>query len=113
MLTRTRRNHVVFRHPFGVKGVDQILPPGSYQIVTDEQLIEGLSFPVYRRVSTMIIVPARSARGSSIEMVPIAPHDLAAAQARDTIRQGTTSRDNPIRKSRTLQRSKVSSTRDL
>jgi hypothetical protein len=84
MLTRTRRNHVVFRHPFELKGVERILPPGSYQIVTDEELIEGLSFPVYRRVSTMIIVPARSGRGSSVEMVPIDPHDLAAAQARDT-----------------------------
>ena len=28
--------------------------------MTDEQLIEELSFPVYRRVSTMIFVPGES-----------------------------------------------------
>ena len=50
--------------------------------MTDEELIEGLSFPVYRRVSTAIFVPAPS--GSAVEMVPIDPLDLQAAQERDT-----------------------------
>jgi hypothetical protein len=36
--------------------------PGGYRVVTDEELIEGISFPVYRRVSTMIFVPAPPAR---------------------------------------------------
>lgn len=43
------------------EGVDRTLPPGEYhQTVTDEEMIEGLSFPVYRRISTMILVPAQS-----------------------------------------------------
>ena len=87
MFTRTRRGNVIFNHPFELKGVDRTLPPGSYQIVTDEELIEGLSFPVYHRVSTMIIVPAQCGRGSSVEMVAIDPRDLEAAQARDTTRR--------------------------
>lgn len=49
--------------------------------MTDEELIEELSFPVYRRVSTMIFVPTESA--SSVEMVAIDPQDLQAAQERD------------------------------
>ena len=49
--------------------------------MTDEELIEGLSFPAYRRVSTAIFVPAPS--GSAVEMVPIDPLDLQAAQERD------------------------------
>jgi hypothetical protein len=49
--------------------------------VTDEELIEELSFPVYRRVSTMIFVPGKSA--SSVEMVAIDPQDLQVAQERD------------------------------
>jgi hypothetical protein len=36
-------------------------------VVTDEELIEELSFPVYRRVATMIFVPAQSHHGSSID----------------------------------------------
>jgi len=48
--------------------------------MTDEELIEGLSFLVYHRVSTTIIVPAQSHQASSVEMVAIDPHDLEAAQ---------------------------------
>jgi hypothetical protein len=45
---------------FSLKGIDRWLPPTSYRVVTDEELIEGLSFPAYRRVSTAIFVPAES-----------------------------------------------------
>jgi hypothetical protein len=83
MITRTRSKSVVFGHPFDLKGVDRTLPPGEYKVVTDEQLIEELSFPVYRRVATMIFVPANSPHTSSIEMVTIDPRDLQAAQERD------------------------------
>jgi hypothetical protein len=81
--TRTQRKTVVFRHPFLLKGVDRSLPPGGYEVVTDEELIEGLSFAVYRRVSTAIIVPAQSHQASSVEMVAIDPRDLQSAQDRD------------------------------
>jgi hypothetical protein len=74
---------VTFARPFTLRGVDQILPTGNYQIMTDEDLIEELSFSTYRRVSTMIFVPADSHHSSSIEMVTIDPQDLQAAQDRD------------------------------
>jgi len=74
----------VFNQPFLLKGIDRILPSGDYLVVTDEELIEGLSFPVYRRVSTMIFVPVQSRHSSSVEMVTIDPRDLQAAQDRDT-----------------------------
>jgi hypothetical protein len=60
-----------------------ILAAGDYRIVTDEELIEGLSFPVYRRVVTMILVPAESGSASTVEMVTIDPRDLQAAQELD------------------------------
>ena len=84
MATRTQRKTVVFSHPFRLKGVDRVLPPGDYEVVTDEELIEGLSFPVYHRVSTAIIVPAQSHQASSVEMVAIDPRDLQSAKDRDT-----------------------------
>ena len=74
---------MAFIHPFLLKGVDRILPPGDYEVVTDEELIEGLSFPVYRRVSTMIFVPGLSHHLSSVEMVTVDPFDLQATQDRD------------------------------
>jgi len=81
--TRTQRRTIEFRRAFLLKGIDRILPPGKYDIMSDEELIEGLSFPVYRRVSTIIFVPA-AAQASAIEMVTVDPRDLQSAQDRDT-----------------------------
>jgi hypothetical protein len=87
MITRTSNTLVVFRHPFKLSGVDRTLPQGEYRVMTDEQLIEELSFPVYRRTSTVIFVPSDSPHGSAVEMVTIDPRDLEAAQNRDKAMQ--------------------------
>jgi hypothetical protein len=84
MTTRSLSKTVVFNRPFLLKGVDRTLPAGAYRVVTDEELIEGISFPVYRRVATMIFVPG-SVGASSIEMVTIDPMDLQAALERDPV----------------------------
>ncbi len=84
MTTRTTSKTVTFAHPFLLKGIDRMLGAGDYRVVTDEDLVEQLSFPVYRRVATMIFVPADSQNSSSVEMVTIDPRDLQEAQDRDT-----------------------------
>jgi hypothetical protein len=82
MIARSLSETVVFSKPFLLRGVDRMLPAGDYRVVTDEELIEGLSFPVYRRVSTMIFVRATQG-ASAIEMVTIDPLDLRRALDRD------------------------------
>lgn len=82
MTIRTTSKTITFYHPFWLKGVDRELPPGDYRVTTEEELIEGLSFSAYHRVSTVIFVPAPS--GSAVEMVTIDPADLEAARERDT-----------------------------
>jgi hypothetical protein len=84
MGTRTKRVTLTFHKPFSLKGVDRRLAPGDYEVVTDEELIEELLFPVYRRVATMILPPV-DARQSSIEMVTVEPADLTAAHERDSL----------------------------
>ncbi len=81
MATRTREKTWTFRKPFRLKGVGRELPPGSYRVATDEEMIEGLSFPAYRRVATMIFAPGQNQ--ASLEMLSIDPADLQAAQDRD------------------------------
>jgi hypothetical protein len=95
MMTRTTRKIVTFVHPFLLKGVGRTLSPGKYQVVTDEELIDGLSFPVYRRVATMIFVPAQSLRASSVEMVTVDPLDLRAAQDQDAESQQQPEKKSP------------------
>ncbi len=88
MGTRTQRTSVVFRRPFLLAGIDRVLPAGGYDVVTDEELIEGLSFPVYRRLSTAMMVPALSHQTSAVEMQIINPRDLEAALVRDAATDG-------------------------
>src|ERR1700739_3631731 len=96
MTTRTSSKAVTFAHPFLLKGVDRLLAPGDYRVATDEELIEQLSFPVYRRVATMIFVPGASGHVSSVEMVAIDPGDLQDAQERDEeLRQAAPAGDLP------------------
>jgi hypothetical protein len=83
MTTRTRRETVHFKHPFRIKGIDRLLPPGGYEVVTDEEQIEGLSFPAFRRVATMIMVPGAPPHQSSTEMISIGSVDLSDAQRVD------------------------------
>src|ERR1700710_3054346 len=83
MTTRSRRETVDFRHPFRIKGIDRQLPSGAYEVVTDEEMIEGLSFASYRRVATMIMVPAASPGSSTTEMISIGSVDLSDAQRID------------------------------
>src|SRR6185295_18120733 len=45
---RTTSKTVTFALPFLLKGVDRVLPAGDYRVVTDEELMEGLSFPPAR-----------------------------------------------------------------
>jgi hypothetical protein len=77
MTTRSRRETVSFRHPFRIRGVDRVLPAGSYQVITDEEMIEGLSFAAFRPVATMIEVPAET--GRAIELISIGSVDLSDA----------------------------------
>jgi hypothetical protein len=46
-------------------------------------MIEGLSFPCFRRVATMIMVPGAPSQRSAMEMISISSIDLSDAQRID------------------------------
>lgn len=83
MLIRTKRQSIAFNKPLNLKVAGRALPAGSYEVITDEELIEGLSFAVYRRVSTKILVPGALPAHNSIEMLTVDAKDLDAAIAID------------------------------
>jgi hypothetical protein len=51
-MMRTTRTTVLFKQPFTLGESDEKHPAGSYAIETDEELLEGVSFPAYRRTAT-------------------------------------------------------------
>jgi hypothetical protein len=85
LTTRSRTETVTFNHPVRLAGLDRLLPPGAYEVVIDEEMIEGLSFPCYRRVATMMMVPAEGQGRSAVEMITLTSRDLADAQSADAI----------------------------
>ncbi|MGH7012771.1 MAG: hypothetical protein ACREEL_01215 [Stellaceae bacterium] len=84
MITRTSSNTVTFLHPFKLSGVDDVQPAGRYVVETDEELLQTLSHPAYRRLSTVIGLPGRSGNTERARIVDIAPAELAEVLARDS-----------------------------
>lgn len=89
MTTRTSSETVTFMHPFRLSGVDEVQPAGRYLVETDEELLQTLSFPAYRRLSTFIHLAGRPNSSELARVVNIDPAELAAALARDAQAQET------------------------
>jgi hypothetical protein len=81
-MNRTSTTTVTFRHPFAIEGLEGRQPAGSYVVDTEEELVEGLSFPAWHRICTSIRLPKRL-DGSLTEEVSLDPAALAAALAAD------------------------------
>lgn len=83
MTLRTTRSTVTFLNPFVLGGYDEVLPAGEYDLEIDEELMGDLSFLAYRRIATMIHLPAKSERRLHSTTLTIDPAALEAALQRD------------------------------
>jgi hypothetical protein len=54
MAIRTTRTKVTFQAPFVLPELDGPQPPGTYDVETDEEAIEGNEHTVYVRVATLL-----------------------------------------------------------
>ncbi len=59
MLTRSTRSQVTFSNAFSLGDGQCDLPAGTYEIVVEEDLLQGISFEAYRRTATYLIVVGR------------------------------------------------------
>jgi hypothetical protein len=76
---RTATSTVRFAHPVRLAGIDDVLPPGEYEIITDEEQIGGLNILGWRRLSTTITIH----RNGVTQSFAIAPAELEANLVRD------------------------------
>ena len=79
MTTRTTTKRVTFRRPFLLTGLEAMQAAGTYTIDTDEEMIDALSHPVWRRIGTTLHLQ----RAGATEFVPIDPEELSSALSRD------------------------------
>lgn len=87
MTVRTSKRTVTFRRPFVLNGFDEVLPAGAYNVETDEEFLEGISFPAYRRILTVIDLHAKPGHPGLTRTLTIDPNELDAVLKRDQERE--------------------------
>ncbi len=80
-MRRTRMQRLSFARPFSLAGIAESLPAGTYDIESEEERLEGISFETYRRIGTVIHLPA--APGPTTRLVAIDHDDLQKALEND------------------------------
>ena len=83
MTIRTSSKFVIFKHPFKIGMLPELQPAGSYQVDTDEELIEGLSFVAYKRILTIIHLHSKNKLKSLTRALTISAKDLEVALQKD------------------------------
>ena len=82
MNMRSTRSTVTFANAFTLSGYSGELPAGDYEVLAEEELLQGLSFEAYRRTATYLMV-----RGNGrTEMRLTTDSDLKKALSRDQAR---------------------------
>jgi hypothetical protein len=83
MTIRTTKKTMVFHEPFLMQYFDQELPAGTYEVVTEEEQLEGISFLAYRRLQTYIYRRSPPPKSGLAPTYAVDPYDLEAAFIRD------------------------------
>jgi hypothetical protein len=83
MTMRTSHKSVTFTQPFSLSGIDEVQAAGTYTVETNEEPLQGMSFPAYRRMETLIFLPSRPGGAFVERVVNIDPLELEAAQKKD------------------------------
>ena len=83
MNMRSTRSTVTFSNPFTLPGYPGDLPAGNYEVLAEEELLQGLSFEAYRRTATYLTVCGRGGHAEHTELRAISDSDLKEALSRD------------------------------
>ncbi|SEO18129.1 hypothetical protein [Palleronia pelagia] len=83
MNTRSTRSTVTFLNPFSLPGYPEDLPAGDYEVLVEEELLQGLSFEAYRRTATYLTVRGSGGHVGRTEIRAISKSDLEEALSRD------------------------------
>ncbi|WP_417837053.1 hypothetical protein [Thalassospira tepidiphila] len=83
MTNRTTSRILNFTRPFSMRGLAEVLPAGSYKVITEETQDENLTYPTWQWVSTQIHLNTNSDRPASSRVLNVEPRDLEVAYLRD------------------------------
>ncbi|MCO6381409.1 hypothetical protein [Oceanicola sp. 502str15] len=83
MNMRSSTSTVTFSNPFTLPGYTGELPAGDYEVLVEEELLQGLSFEAYRRTATYLKVRGKGAQAGRRELRATTEGDLTKALHRD------------------------------
>ena len=95
MTMRTTKSSMTFVRPFRLGAFGEQLPAGRYPIETDEELLEGMSFPAYRRTSTVIQLMPDPLRPGVTEIAVVDAEQLEEALTMDGMQAPASNVDAP------------------
>ena len=89
MTFRTSEKTVTFKFPFTLRKLGEVQPAGVYSVETDEERLEGMSFPAYKRIATRIRLHESPDHPGVVQIPRIDPIELEAALQRDAASAAT------------------------
>jgi endo-1,4-beta-mannosidase len=87
---RTSRRNVVFTRPFILDGMDAAQPAGTYKVETEEESLDTMLSPAWKRVQTIMAI----ARSGATEYIEVGPEQLHEALIRDSTKQDSALHEN-------------------
>ena len=91
MTTRMTSKTVTFQRPFLLAGFGKLQPPGSYIVETEEEQLDSISFPAWKRTVTIIHLKD----GVTTEYQPVDPDELQEALLRDEAQEDPAATPGP------------------
>lgn len=73
--------HITFRHPFLLPGLERPHAPGTFDLITEREALD-VSWPAFRLSMTLMLTEA-----GGVEAVPVTRDELDAALRRDSEQQ--------------------------
>lgn len=83
MNTRSSTSLVVFKHPFVLPGSPEEFPAGQYELLVEEELLDGLSFPAFRETAAFLLIFGPSLGSGPKEMRSTTRADVQVALEHD------------------------------
>lgn len=83
MTIRSSSTIIEFANPFVLPGSRDELPPGRYEVLVEEELLEGLSFIATRETAAYLLIYGKRSGSGPAEMRPTSSADVKTALFHD------------------------------
>lgn len=92
MNLRSSKFTVEFSNEFCLPGSEQLLSAGPYEVLIEEECIQGPTFETWQRITTYLLVRQKGARSGQVDLCETTERALFEALRRDDAIHNTSGR---------------------